>query len=46
MYSSLMTIPIKDRPDPAQALRFPLGVPARLLSNLSKIRQGQKDVLK
>ena len=44
MYSSLMTITIKDRPDPAQTSHFPLDVLARLLSSLSKIPRKQKDV--
>ncbi len=43
--SLILTNTIKDRPDLARTSHFPLGVPVRLLSSLSKIPQGQKAVL-
>ena len=46
MYLGRMAISIKDRLDPARTSHFPLDVPVCLLSSLSKIRQGRKDVLK
>ncbi len=46
MYSSPMTITIKDRLDLARTSHFPLDVPVCHLSSLSKIPRKQKDVLK
>ncbi len=46
MYSSLMTITVEDKPDPARTSHFPSDVLARLLSSLSKIPRKQKFVLK